>query len=259
MYAFWRKNVLFQKRNIYIDIPYQHFFPGNCSSIRITLSNIYCYVRYGIYEASHQSDLWFVMIKTPIVFTILCLVYQAQGWATCDDCVNQIPSLFELLVADNVVQDEVELLIDQVCPTYDDANLCMRMLQTEWPSMNQALFNHTTTATDICAALNMCPMRMTLKAQDICGHCLEGFGAFCDLLDNQETIAWATDILTGPDFCHEADSWCAEQVASLIPKALPTLQKKLQNHGVEVCVALNFCSQKWLCPFGKSCIVDQLK
>ena len=104
--------------------------------------------------------------------------------------------------------------------------------------MASCIYNHFILEQDVCGRLGLCYKNSVPAVRDwTCDECKDILARTADYMAQEDTIAEAVTYLQGDCFCgqdgHSED--CADNVAGVLPIALPVLGSALNEQAVELC------------------------
>merc|ERR1711892_238762 len=184
-------------------------------------------------------------VKSSDTMKIFCLflllgVASGEDW-TCDECVEGGAALGAFASSESAVHNQVDVLLADVCPQAQDADLCLQDLPAFWAQLSPIIF--PTHFSHICDDLAQCPPPAKASVPD-CEACQGRVNGVTDALAWEETITtWVTG-LQYDGFCgsfHPDEDRCKEAVAFLIPLAFPALVQQPRDWVV------TFCGDVWGC------------
>merc|ERR1739838_1301516 len=151
-----------------------------------------------------------LIMKTFIVLAAF-LALASSGW-TCYECQAVVKALAKDLTSEQSIQDQVNLLLAEVCPVAEDVDQCVEQLPEFWTKIAMTLWPgyYNPDEDFMCGVWTICgPSTRTVT----CKQCLSGIQATFDQL------------LSGELFCgaEEDPELCAKSIEDLIPAALPVL------------------------------------
>jgi len=179
------------------------------------------------------------------VFAVFALVaFFASGKAQdenegCQVCRDSLHLLFEAGHSEENLERETQLIIEEVCPSFEDSKTCATSVEQYWSLMSRAIFNDKI-AFRLCATISP-DCRPGPQRKWDCNTCLEDMKLVSDLMSDDVEAQWVIDSLTNGKFCHnhnlkpEEILECEIFVRLLTPPALKTVFGYFDLHASRVC------------------------
>merc|ERR1739838_133814 len=156
------------------------------------------------------------------IFIVLAafLSLASSGW-TCYECQAVVKALAKDLTSEQSIQDQVNLLLAEVCPVAEDVDQCVEQLPEFWTKIAMTLWPlyYNPDEDFMCGVWTICgPSTRTVT----CKQCLSGVRATMDQLLSEDFVSGIVYWLSGEGFCgaEEDPELCAKTIEDLIPAAL---------------------------------------
>merc|ERR1739838_59108 len=129
-----------------------------------------------------------LIMKTFIVLAAF-LALASSGW-TCDECQAVVKALANDLTSEESVQDQVNLLLAEVCPVAEDVDQCVEQLPEFWTKIAMTLWPlyYNPDQDFMCGVWTICETSTTTSTTGpstrtvTCEQCLSGMQATFDQL-----------------------------------------------------------------------------
>merc|ERR1719154_894894 len=159
------------------------------------------------------------------LLALACLA-SANGEVTCDECVASMGKLIERLSGDESIQEQIGILLGNICPGAEDPAACETGIGAAWPDIARAMYPVFLEGTAVCGQIMGCQLR-----EWTCDECTGGLAAIGDVVP----------FLQGDAFCgqHTDQASCPDDVDRLMPLAMPILAAVLTETAPEICQDIN--------------------
>merc|ERR1711936_868401 len=168
--------------------------------------------------------------------TMKVLFIAATLAPTCDECNAAAAGLLERLTSEESINEQMGILISQVCPQAADAAACEAGLTMWWSDMANCLYPAFIGGGDPCGQLGLCKVKSAL-GDWTCDDCTDIMTRVAEFMKDPETIAQGIAVLEGECFCgaegHTAD--CPALVESLAAPVMQVLSAVLMETTPELC------------------------
>merc|ERR1712135_177994 len=121
-----------------------------------------------------------------LLFLVL-LAFVRSDW-TCEECEKVMKTVLESDISEEGIQQQVDILLAEVCPQLEDAETCVERL----PRFRTDLW---------CG--EVCPDK---GLRDVtCGECVIGLENLFATFARAETVDWLMEYVSGPAFCESSE------------------------------------------------------
>merc|ERR1711899_300532 len=176
-------------------------------------------------------------VTMKVLFIAATLALASAGFApSCDECNVAAAGLLERLTSEESINEQMGILISQVCPQAADAAACEAGLSMWWSDMANCLYPAFIGAGDACERLGLCKVKSVL-GDWTCDDCTAIMTRVADFMKEADTIAQGVAILQGECFCGAAGHTpeCPGLVAGLAAPAMQVLSAVLMELTPELC------------------------
>merc|ERR1712020_251757 len=176
-------------------------------------------------------------VTMKVLFIAATLALASAGFApSCDECNVAAAGLLERLTSEESINEQMAILISQVCPQAADAAACEAGLTMWWSDMANCLYPAFIGGGDPCGQLGLCKVKSVL-GDWTCDDCTDIMTRVAEFMKDPETIAQGVGVLTGECFCgaegHTAE--CPDLVNSLAAPCMEVLSAVLMETTPELC------------------------
>merc|ERR1712226_1306436 len=147
------------------------------------------------------------------LLALACLA-SANGEVTCDECVASMGKLVDRLTGDESIQEQIGILLGNICPGAEDPAACEAGIGAAWPEIARAMYPVYLEGASVCGQIMGCQLR-----DWTCDECTGGLAA----IGGQ----------------HADQASCPDDVGRLMPLAMPILAAVLTETAPEICQDIN--------------------
>merc|ERR1719244_1619413 len=169
-------------------------------------------------------------MKFPSV--LLLAVSSATAEWTCEDCTAVVGSVGQSLLTEKHMQQQIEILLREVCPTVPDVDECLDNLPDFWTKVSNVLWpGYWDPEAEWMCAQEEGVCGPPAGRGGTCEECEEGIVVAIEQLLSEEAISVVVDALSGPRFCGaQADQEsCSDVIHDLIPKGMVAFDKAIDQ------------------------------
>merc|ERR1712127_424440 len=155
------------------------------------------------------------------LLVLSCLLASAFALPTCDECYQSMDKLVALLSSEDSITRQIGALVPAICPESEDPAMCEEMIVTAWGDIGRAMY--------------------PVFLEGTCDECVSGINSIGGLIADPATIEEVITFLRGDDFCgmHTEVATCPEDIAHLMPLAMPVLAGVLIAGAEGLCMEIN--------------------
>merc|ERR1712168_170949 len=185
---------------------------------------------------SSSTNLQNYTMKVLVAILPLLGLATATLEATCEECTAVVTTLAKGLTSSDSVEEQVRILLAEVCPQSENPDDCVEKLPDFWGRLAAVLWPgyYDPSADWMCG-----PICMEQSLREVtCEECTSGIQASIDQLVSEEFVSGIVDALSGDGFCgmEEDPDPCSQVIPVFIPLALPALAAEFDPaRGVEAC------------------------
>merc|ERR1712037_808736 len=151
---------------------------------------------------------------------------------TCEECVFAMDALVTRLTGEDSIAEQTSVMADTICPQAENPEDCVTRLTAAWPEIAGLIYPRYLDGNAVCGALGSCALR-----EWTCEECTNGLVQIATIFVQQEYIDDIISFLQGEAYCgvHTDHPTCLEDIAALMPAALPVLASVLTVQAPEIC------------------------
>lgn len=151
---------------------------------------------------------------------------------TCDECKDAIVGLVTRLTSEASIEEQKGILMAVLCPEVEDSEACEEGINNNWEEIGGLIYNKFLEPTSTCKMLGSCTTR-----DWTCEDCTGGVVKIAESIKEADMLAQVVTFLQGADFCGKYPDHpeCVENIAKLIPRAMPVLADVLEQTSTEIC------------------------
>merc|ERR1712130_353089 len=151
---------------------------------------------------------------------------------TCEECVFAMDALVTRLTGETSIAEQISVMVDTICPMAENPDDCVTRLTAAWPEIAGLIYPRHLDANIVCGALGSCTLR-----EWTCEECTDGLVQIATIFTQQTYIDDIIAFLQGEAYCgaHTDQATCPEDIAALMPAALPVLASLLTAQAPEIC------------------------
>merc|ERR1712189_145648 len=134
-----------------------------------------------------------------LLFLVL-LAFVRSEW-TCEECEKVMKTVLESDISEEGIQQQVDILLAEVCPQLEDAETCVERLPQFWADLSPVMWTFAF-QTDLWCG-EVCPDK---GLRDVtCGECVIGLENLFATFARAETVDWLMEYVSGPAFCESSE------------------------------------------------------
>merc|ERR1711936_307216 len=170
------------------------------------------------------------------IFAIALVAIMAFSttWATptCEECVFAMDALVTRLTGEASIAEQISVMADTICPQSENPEDCLTRLTAAWPEIARLIYPRYLDGNTVCGALGSCKLR-----EWTCEECTDGLVQIATIFVQQTYIDDIIAFLQGEAYwgAHTDHPTCTEDIAALMPAALPVLASLLTAQAPEIC------------------------
>merc|ERR1712226_1001034 len=92
------------------------------------------------------------------LLALACLA-SANGEVTCDECVASMGKLVDRLTGDESIQEQIGILLGNICPGAEDPAACEAGIGMAWPEIARAMYPVYLEGASVCGQIMGCQLR----------------------------------------------------------------------------------------------------
>merc|ERR1711963_663979 len=142
-------------------------------------------------------------MKSLLFLVILAL---ARSEWTCEECEKVMKTVLESDISEEGIQQQVDILLAEVCPQLEDAETCVERLPRFWVDLSPIMWTFAF-QTDLWCG-EVCPDKGLLATFAM-----------------PEAVDWLMEYVSGPAFCESSEDpeSCKQAIETVLPLAIPAL------------------------------------
>merc|ERR1711884_979828 len=158
--------------------------------------------------------------------------FSVSAAPTCDECIAAMDALVARLTGETSLGEQISVMVDTICPQAENPEDCITRLTAAWPEIAGLIYPRYLDGNAVCGALGSCALR-----EWTCEECTNGLVQIATIFVQQEYIDDIISFLQGEAYCgvHADHPTCLEDIAALMPAALPVLASVLTVQAPEIC------------------------
>merc|ERR1712020_73564 len=158
--------------------------------------------------------------------------FSVSAAPTCDECIAAMDALVARLTGETSLGEQISVMVDTICPQAENPEDCITRLTAAWPEIAGLIYPRYLDGNAVCGALGSCALR-----EWTCEECTNGLVQIATIFVQQEYIDDIISFLQGEAYCgaHTDHPTCTEDIAALMPAALPVLASVLTVQAPEIC------------------------
>merc|ERR1711953_281752 len=153
---------------------------------------------------------------------------------TCEECKFAMDALVTRLTGEASIAVQMSVLVDTICPQAENPDDCVTRLTAAWPEIAGLIYPRYLDGNTVCVGLGSCALR---SGEWTCEECTNGLVQIATIFVQQIYIDDIIAFLQGEAYCgvHTDHPTCTEDIAALMPAALPVLASVLTVQAPEIC------------------------
>merc|ERR1711988_816727 len=150
--------------------------------------------------------------------------FSVSAAPTCDECIAAMDALVARLTGEASLVEQINVMAATICPQAENPGDCITRLTEAWPEIAGLIYPRYLDGNAVCGALGSCALR-----EWTCEECTNGLVQIATIFVQQEYIDDIISFLQGEAYCgvHTDHPTCLEDIAALMPAALPVLASVL--------------------------------
>jgi len=141
-------------------------------------------------------------------------------------------ALVTRLTGDVSLAEQISVMVDTICPQAENFDDCVIRLTAAWPEIAGLIYPRYLDGHGVCGAMGSCKLR-----EWTCEDCTDGLDKIAEMFAQPIFIEDSITFLQGEAYCgaHTDQASCPEDIAGLMPEALPVLASLLTVQAPGIC------------------------